>query len=120
MKKRLDEFSKDDPSYKKTIKEISNEVKDRILKHVMVRRTRKDVLNYFKEDIKNQGIVFPDMQDPEKIVYNYEGNIEKAFNQTISLLAGFKVCAYIPLLYYTGNKSLSEFEKNSSEILVGL
>ena len=119
LKKRLDEFSKDDPSYKETIKEISNEVKDRILKHVMVRRTRKDVLNYFKEDIKNQGIVFPDMQDPEKIVYHFEGNIEKGFNETISLLAGFRYARYIPLLYYTGNKSLSEFEKQQQRNIGG-
>ena len=119
LKKRLDEFSKDDPAYKIAIKEVSNEIKDKALKHVMVRRTRKDVLNYFKDDIKNQGVIFPDMQDPEKIIYNYEGHIEKAFNQTISLLAGFMYARYVPLLYYVGNKGLSEFEKQQQRNVGG-
>jgi superfamily II DNA or RNA helicase len=119
LKKRLDEFSKDDPAYKQAIKEVSNEIRDKVLKHVMVRRTRKDVLNYFKDDIKNQGLVFPDMQDPEKIVYNYEGHIEKAFNQTITLLSGFKYARYIPLLYYAGNKGLTEFEKQQQRNVGG-
>ncbi len=77
LNKRLEQYSKDDPAYKIAIKEVSNEIKDKVLKHVMVRRTRKDVLNYFKDDIKNQGVIFPDMQDPEKIIYNYEGHSQR-------------------------------------------
>jgi superfamily II DNA/RNA helicase/HKD family nuclease len=97
-------------AYKQAIKEISNEIRDKVLKHVMVRRTRKDVLNYFKNDVKNQGIVFPEMQDPQKIIYFFKGKIETAFNETIQLLHDFKYSRYIPLLYYAGNKGLTEFE----------
>ncbi|MBN8701921.1 MAG: helicase [Bacteroidetes bacterium] len=125
LKKKLDEFKpkiyKDDKgavyrlreeedAYKKAIKEVSNEIKDKVLKHVMVRRTRKDVVNYFKNDIKNQGIVFPEVQDPSKIVYYFKGKTETVFNSTIQLLQSFKYSRYIPLTYYIGNKGLSAFE----------
>ena len=106
-------------AYKKAIKEVSNEIKDKVLKHVMVRRTRKDVEKYFKNDIKNQGIVFPAMQDPEKIVYFFKGKTELAFNQTIALLHKFKYARYIPLLYYIGNKGLTEFEKQQQRNVGG-
>lgn len=119
LKKHLDEYSKDDPLFKQAIKDVSNEIRDKVLKHVMVRRTRKDVINYFKNDMKSQGLVFPDMKDPEKIIYHYKGNIEKSFNQTIALLSGFKYARYIPLLYYTGNKGLTEFEKQQQRNVGG-
>ena len=49
----------------------------------MVRRTRKDVVTYFKGDIVKQGLVFPELDNPEKIVYEYEGELEVTFNETI-------------------------------------
>jgi superfamily II DNA or RNA helicase/HKD family nuclease len=125
LKKKLDEFrpkvykdeegkvyrlKEEEEAYKKAIKEVSNEIKDKVLKHVMVRRTRKDVVNYFKSDIKNQGIVFPEVQDPKKIVYYFKGKTETAFNSTIKLLHNFKYSRYIPLTYYVGNKGLTAFE----------
>jgi hypothetical protein len=85
----------------------------------MVRRNRHDVLTFFKKVIKQQGLSFPEMQDPQKIVYNYEGDIELVFNNTIKLLAGFRYARYIPLLYYSGNKGLTEFEKQQQRNVGG-
>lgn len=85
----------------------------------MVRRTRADVTRYFKTDIKTQGLVFPVMQDPQKIVYHFEGKIEAVFNQTIQLFQDFRYARYIPLLYYTGKKRLSEFEKQQQRNVGG-
>jgi len=106
-------------AYKIAIKEISNEIKDKVLKHVMVRRTRTDVVKYFKNDMRNQNIFFPEMKDPQKIVYYFEGKTEIAFNNTIDLLQVFKYSRYIPLLYYVGNKGLSEFEKQQQRNVGG-
>lgn len=106
-------------AYKAALKEVSNEIRDKVLKHVMVRRTRKDVLTYFKKDIKSQGIMFPEMQDPHKIVYFFKGETELAFNSTIKYLLSFKYSRYIPLLYYIGNKGLSEFEKQQQRNVGG-
>jgi len=76
-------------------------------------------MRYFKHDIDEQGLVFPEMQDPRKIVYHFEGKVEMVFNQTIQLFRDFRYARYIPLLYYTGKKGLSEFEKQQQRNVGG-
>ena len=119
LRKRFDGIDRTDPEYKERIKEVSREIRERILKHVMVRRTRKDVLTYFKEDMQRQNLGFPKMQTPRKIVYRFEGELEQTFNTTINLLQSFRYTRYIPLLYYTGSKQLSEFEKQQQRNVGG-
>ena len=119
LKKRFKEMDRTDPDYKSMIKEVSREIRERILKHIMVRRTRRDVLTYFKADTISQGLVFPEMQDPRKIIYRFEGDMEQTFNATISLLQSFRYARYIPLLYYIGSKGLTEFEKQQQRNVGG-
>jgi len=119
LRRRFKGLDRTDPAYKATIKEVSREIRERILKHVMVRRTRTDVLTYFKKDFESQRLFFPDVQDPRRIIYTFEGDLEKIFNQTIGLLQGFRYARYIPLLYYTGSKKLSEFERQQQRNVGG-
>lgn len=119
LRKKLSKYEKNEPEYQQMIREVSKEIREKILKHVMVRRTRNDVVNYFKNDIEQQGLVFPEMEDPQKIIYEYEGEIENVFNHTIRLLTDFRYARYVPLLYYTGNKGLSEFEKQQQRNVGG-
>src|SRR5690554_6789923 len=85
----------------------------------MVRRTRKDVMTYFKKDMQMQGLTFPDLDNPQKIVYEYEGELEETFIETIKKLVEFTYARYTPLLYYIGNKALSEFEKQQQRNVGG-
>ncbi len=119
LRNKLKKHLKDKEKYQEAIKEVSNEIRTKVLQHVMVRRTRNDVKTYFKDDINQQGLVFPDVQDPEKIIYQFEGHIEKVFNGTIQLLAQFKYARYIPLLYYIGKKRLTEFERQQQKNVGG-
>jgi superfamily II DNA/RNA helicase len=119
LKKRFNRNEKSGPGYRRAIAEVSKEIRENILKHVMVRRTRSDVTNYFKNDIEAQGLVFPEMQDPQKIVYYFKGRVETAFNKTIQLFHGFRYARYIPLLYYFGQKRLTEFEKQQQRNVGG-
>lgn len=119
LKKRFNQLDKNDPEYRQTIKDVSGEIREKILKHVMVRRTRTDVTTYFKNDTESQGMVFPEMQDPQKIIYQFEGRIEDVFMQTIHLFQEFRYARYIPLLYYVGSKGLSEFEKQQQRNVGG-
>jgi len=90
LRKRFQGLDRTDPAYKAAIKEVSLEIRERILKHVMVRRTRTDVLTYFKKDTQSQGLFFPEVQDPRRIIYTFEGELESVFNKTIGLLQGFR------------------------------
>lgn len=119
LKKHFNQLDKNDPEYRQTIKEVSGEIREKILKHVMVRRTRTDVTTYFKSDTESQGMVFPEMQDPQKIIYQFEGRIEDVFIQTIHLFQEFRYACYIPLLYYVGSKGLSEFQKQQQRNVGG-
>ena len=116
---KLKKLEKTDPKYKELIKEISDDIRNRILRYVMVRRTRKDIMTYFKEDMQKQELTFPDIDNPQKIVYEYEGELEDTFIKTIKKLAEFTYARYTPLLYYIGNKALSEFEKQQQRNVGG-
>jgi len=119
LKTKLKKAEKNDPAYHALIKEVSNDIRNNILRYVMVRRTRSDVVTYFKEDMVKQGLSFPDMENPQKIVYKYEGELENTFNETIKKLQAFTYTRYTPLLYYVGNKILSEFEKQQQRNVGG-
>lgn len=116
---KLAKLEKDHPDYKKLIKEISEDIRNSILRYVMVRRTRSDVMTYFKKDMQLQGLTFPDLENPQKIVYEFQGDLEGVFKQTILLLHDFTYARYTPLLYYIGNKTLSEFEKQQQRNVGG-
>jgi superfamily II DNA or RNA helicase len=119
LRSKLKNVEKNDPIYPKLIKEISEEIKNNILKYVMVRRTRSDVMTYFKNDIEKQGLVFPEVETPQKIVYKFENKLESVFNETIKKLYAFTYSRYTPLLYYVGNKKLTEFEKQQQRNVGG-
>lgn len=117
LKKRLNRFHKQDPEYAETVKIISEEVRDKVLKYVMIRRTRTEVVNYFSEDLIKQGLVFPDIDDPGRVIYTFDDQTDAVFSQTVELLKQFSYARYTPLLYL--KKQLSEFEKQSQRNVGG-
>lgn len=119
FKSKLAKLEKTDPEYKNLIKDISNDIRNSILRYVMVRRTRSDVMTYFKKDMELQGLTFPELDNPQKIVYEYKGQLETIFNETIKKLQEFTYARYTPLLYYIGNKALSEFERQQQRNVGG-
>jgi len=117
LKKKIAPYSKTDPEYIETIKEISKDVRDKVLKHVMVRRTRTEILKYFIDDLKEQNLTFPDINDPKRIIYKFDDDTYDAFYKTIDLIKQFLYSRYTPLLYL--KKDLSEFEKQSQRNVGG-
>lgn len=116
---QLNKMDKTDPKYKLLIKEISDDIRNNILRYVMVRRTRSDVITYFKSDMEKQGLTFPVLNDPHKIIYEFEGKLESVFQKTIKQLQEFTYSRYTPLLFYIGNKQLTEFERQQQRNVGG-
>lgn len=114
---KLKKCKKGTPEYFEAVKEISNDVREKVLKYIMVRRTRTEIVRYFNTDIKEQGLFFPELSDPKRIVYNFDDKIEGVFNETIQKLKSFKYSRYIPLLYL--EKKLTEFEIQSQRNIGG-
>lgn len=105
--------------YRRVIKQVSETIRDKVLKFVMVRRTRTDVKKYFSDDVVKQGLRFPNIADPDRIIYSFRNQLENTFLETIELLHSFKYARYVPLLYYAGNKELTEFERQQQRNIGG-
>jgi len=94
---------KDQTKFIQVTKENAREIRDKVLKYLMVRRTRKEIEDHFPDDLKKQGLKFPEVIDPEPSYYELNDDEDKVFNETIKLIAQkFKYARYMPLLYYTG------------------
>ena len=106
--KAAKEFGKGSQEYIDVVKEIAGEVREKILKDVMVRRTRNEIMRYYAQDIKEQGLSFPKLADPQRVVYQFNNEIELVFNTTIQKLRQFRYARYTPLLYL--RKKLTAFE----------
>lgn len=106
--KNLDR-QEDRDEYIKTAKENAKEIREKVLKYLMVRRTRTEIENYFSEDLNKQGLKFPAIGDPEAIFYELSEQEDAIFSQTIELITRkFKYARYTPMLYYKGQLTQPE------------
>lgn len=87
--------------YIKVTKENSKEIRENVLKYLIVRRTRKEIENYFADDLKRQGLKFPEIDDPKQVFYEFDKKLDKIFTDTIRLItsSNFTYSRYTPLLY---------------------
>ena len=107
LEKKLKELDrqKDFREYISIVKENSKEIREKVLKYLMVRRTRNEITNYFEKDLRNQGLKFPEIEKPEPLFYELDEFEDDIFNKTIELITQkFKYTRYTPLLpkYFKG------------------
>ena len=91
-------------AYMAQLRENSEIIRDRLIREVMIRRTRGEIQQYYAEDLEKQGLTFPKAGSPEKIIYTFDEDTDDAFNQTISIIKDFKYSRYTPLLYLKDKK----------------
>ncbi|NQV18639.1 MAG: helicase, partial [Armatimonadetes bacterium] len=102
--KNLDRL-KDRDKFIKISKENSILIREKILKFLMVRRTRTEIQKYFKNDLNEQGLKFPEVADPQSLFYQLNTEEDNVFSMTIKLITkDFKYVRYTPLLqkYFSG------------------
>jgi len=96
---KLKKLEKGTQAYADMQKTNSAIIRDQVLRNVMIRRTRKEISEYYKEDLERQGLKFPELGNPEKIVYTYDDDIEAVFNHTIDSIQELTYARYKPLTY---------------------
>lgn len=102
--------------YMRTAKENAAEIRESVLKYLMVRRTRREIENYFADDLEKQGLKFPEVQDPEPVFYQLNETESDIFNKTVELIARrFTYARYMPMLYYTGADRPDQLEIQSQK-----
>lgn len=111
--KNLDR-QKDHKEYMKTVKENARKIREFVLKYLMVRRTRYEIENYFADDLKNQQLKFPEVENPKPAFYQLNEEESEIFNKTIELIAKkFQYARYTPMLYYVGKDAPDQLEIQS-------
>lgn len=98
---------KDPNAYMKQIRKNSEIIRDKLIREVMIRRTRSEIQKYYAADLEKQGVAFPKVGTPEKITYVFDEDTDDAFNQTISIIKDFKYARYTPLLYLKDKKKFA-------------
>ncbi|MEW6508796.1 MAG: helicase-related protein [Bacteroidota bacterium] len=108
--------------YLAIIRDNAKQIRDNVLKYLMVRRTRFEVTQYFSEDLKKQKLKFPDVEDPKPIFYQFDEKINYAFDHTIKALtnSAFTYSRYSPLLYLRDTKELTQIQELSQRNLKSL
>lgn len=103
---------RDHEEYLSVTKENAAEIREKILKYLMVRRTRTEIVKYFGEDLKRQGLRFPEVAAPQAMFYELNEEEDEIFSETMGLLATeFTYARYTPLLYL--KKELDQLEAQS-------
>lgn len=98
--------------YIRIVKDNAKEIRDKVLKYLMVRRTRTEIARYFADDLDRQGLCFPDVESPVPFYYELNDAEDDIFTTTIELIAKkFQYARYTPLLYYKGD--IGQLEKQS-------
>jgi superfamily II DNA/RNA helicase len=100
FRKKIDEYkkTKDEQNIKKvaeSVKKMYEDIRIKVIEPLTVRRTRTDLIenSEYAEDLRTQGIVFPRVNKPEKILYQLESHLEILYDKTVNFLKD-------KLLYY--------------------
>lgn len=111
LRRELNQYEKGTAEYVTAVKEIARKVRQKVLRHVMVRRTRNEIVQFYHDDISKQGLFFPRVADPKRILYQFDVHIEQVFERTITRLQAFHYARYTPRLYL--HEDVTDFEAQS-------
>jgi len=102
LQNRLKNLSRqtDKDEYIGLVQENAKDIRENVLQYLMVRRTRSNIIKYYKEDLNRNKLKFPEIRDPEPVVYHFDEDLDKTFNTTLELIIDdFRYARYTPLLY---------------------
>lgn len=95
------------------VRDNAREIREKVLKYLMIRRTRTEISRYYDNDLATQNLRFPEVVPPEPLYYQMNPYESRVFSQTISRLAGeFTYARYRPLTYYEGDLAALDISEN--------
>lgn len=76
------------PEVQAEVRSIYERIREKIVKPLTVRRTRTDLLENeeYKSDLDEQGIIFPDINPPEKILYQLDPDLAVLYDRTMAII----------------------------------
>ena len=126
LRSKVNKWPKNSDEYYNEMRKASEKIRDKVLREVMIRRTRTEIMNNYKEDLEKQGLSFPKLGNPIKETYEFDEITEKIFEETIELIKTLTYSRYKPLTYVkeqflnsemkqllTGQKNMGAFMKGT-------
>lgn len=92
-------FEKGTPEFIEQQRKNSEEIRDKILRHIMIRRTRGEIRDYYADDMEKQGLFFPKLGSPIPIEYTFDEITDSIFKETVGIIKTFRYSRYKPLTY---------------------
>lgn len=123
LKSDLRKLTKGTPDYMKQLRKNSEVIRDKLLREVMIRRTRSEIVQYYSDDMEKQGLSFPKLGNPIPIVYEFDEKTDETFNETIRNIRRFKYARYTPLLYLVDKKKHAQMmtaQRNMGGFMKGI
>jgi superfamily II DNA/RNA helicase len=108
LEKRLKGLDRQDDrdEYFAAVGDNAREIREKVLKYLMIRRTRTEIARYYSADLAEQNLRFPEVAPPEPLFYQLDTRENGIFTHTIERLTrDFKYARYSPLTYYRGERS---------------
>jgi superfamily II DNA/RNA helicase len=108
LEKRLKNLDRQDDrdEYFGAVQDNAREIREKVLKYLMIRRTRSEIFKYYGADLLAQGLSFPEVVNPEPLFYEFNAHENQVFDNTVQLLTvDFTYSRYRPLTYYEGERS---------------
>ncbi|MBN2002696.1 MAG: helicase [Anaerolineae bacterium] len=100
---------RDREQYFQAVQANARATRENVLKYLMIRRTRTEIAAYYADDLQQQGLKFPEVQDPEPLFYQFNQKENATFEETLRLLTQELTYArYKPLTYYIGQRPTQE------------
>ena len=87
--------------YVKQVRQNSDEIRDNVLRNIMIRRTRREIMGYYADDLQKQDLSFPKLGTPEQVVYTFDEKVDEVFTHTMQTIRTLTYARYSPLLYLT-------------------
>jgi superfamily II DNA or RNA helicase len=66
---------------------LFKDIRLRVIEPLCIRRTRRDIEQYFKGDMEKQGLKFPVIREPEKLDYKMNADLARLFYDTVNIIA---------------------------------
>ena len=110
LEKNAKTFAKGSPEYLNQLAKNSREIRDKILRYVMIRRTRNEISKYYFDDLQKNNVTFPKLGTPVPVTYDFDDDIDKIFSETVATIRDFKYARYMPLKYLPPSKKYSQMQ----------
>jgi superfamily II DNA or RNA helicase len=90
----------DKDEFARITKENAKDIRQKILKHLMVRRTRKEISRFYGDDLAKQNVKFPEIVNPHPIYYEFDDIEDEVFNKTLAFISNdLSYSRYTPKLF---------------------